>query len=71
MKLNQLRDMLAIVERGSLRAAARHLDLAQPALTRSIRSLEKDLGTTLFEREAKGMVLTAAGQLFYQRPNKF
>ena len=67
MKLNQLRDMLAIVERGSLRAAARHLDLAQPALTRSIRSLEKDLGTTLFEREAKGMVLTAAGQLFYQR----
>jgi LysR family transcriptional regulator, regulator of abg operon len=67
MKLNQLRDLLAIVERGSLRAAARHLGQAQPALTRSIRMLEQDLGTSLFEREARGMVLTPAGKLFYQR----
>jgi DNA-binding transcriptional LysR family regulator len=67
MKLNQLRDLLAIVERGSLRAAARHLGQAQPALTRSIRLLELDLGTPLFEREARGMVLTPAGKLFHQR----
>lgn len=67
MKLNQLRDMVAIVERGSLRAAARHLELAQPALTRSIRTLEHELGTTLFEREARGMVLTPMGRLFYLR----
>jgi LysR family transcriptional regulator, regulator of abg operon len=67
MKLNQLRDMVAIVERGSLRAAARHLELAQPALTRSIRTLERELGATLFEREARGMVLTPMGRLFYQR----
>lgn len=67
MKLNQLRDMVAIVERGSLRAAARHLELAQSALTRSIRTLERELGTTLFEREARGMVLTPLGRLFYQR----
>lgn len=67
MKLNQLRDMVAIVERGSLRAAARHLELAQPALTRSIRTLEHELGTTLFEREARGMVLTPMGKLFYLR----
>lgn len=43
MKLNQMRDMVAIAERCSLRAAARHLDLAQPALTRSIGSLEREL----------------------------
>jgi len=67
MKLNQLRDVVAIVEHGSLRAAARNLDLAQPALTRSIRTLEKELGITLFERETRGMVLTPAGKLFYQR----
>jgi DNA-binding transcriptional LysR family regulator len=67
MKLNQLRDLLAIVERGSLRAAARHLGQAQPAMTRSIRLLELDLGTPLFEREARGMVLTPAGKLFHQR----
>lgn len=67
MKLNQLRDMVTIADKGSLRAAARHLALAQPALTRSIRALEHELGTTLFERETRGMVLTPRGQLFYQR----
>lgn len=67
MKLNQLRDMVAIVERGSLRAAARHLDVAQSALTRSIRELERELGSTLFERDARGMVLTPMGRLFFQR----
>jgi DNA-binding transcriptional LysR family regulator len=67
VKLNQLRDMVAVVERGSLRAAARHLDLAQSALTRSIRELERELGSTLFERDARGMVLTPVGKLFYRR----
>lgn len=67
MKLNQMRDMVAVVERGSLRAAARHLNLAQPALTRSIGALERELGVTLFERQARGMVLTPAGKLFHRR----
>ena len=67
MKLTQLRDLVAIVKHGSLRSAARHLELAQPALTRSIRTLERELGVTLFEREVRGMVLTAAGKLFYER----
>ncbi|WP_149086583.1 LysR family transcriptional regulator [Pseudomonas prosekii] len=67
MKLNNLRDLMAIVERGSLRAAARHLNLPQPALTRSLQALEKDLGAPLFDRESKGMVLTPIGRLFHQR----
>jgi LysR family transcriptional regulator of abg operon len=67
MKLNNLRDLIAIVERGSLRAAARHLNLPQPSLTRSLQSLEKDLGVPLFDRESKGMVLTPMGKLFHQR----
>jgi LysR family transcriptional regulator of abg operon len=67
MKLNQLRDLVAIVERGSLRGAARHLGVAQSGLTRSIRNLERELGHPMFEREARGMVLTPMGRLFYQR----
>jgi LysR family transcriptional regulator of abg operon len=67
MKLTQMRDLVAVVERGSLRAAARHLELAQPALTRSIGALERELGVTLFERHARGMVLTSAGELFHRR----
>ncbi len=67
MKLNQLRDLVAIVERGSLRGAARHLGVAQSGLTRSIRDLEKEMGSPLFERDVRGMVLTPMGRLFYQR----
>jgi DNA-binding transcriptional LysR family regulator len=67
MKLNQLRDVLAIAERGSLRAAARHLGLAQPALSRSIHELERELNAPLFERRARGMTLTPMGVAFVRR----
>lgn len=67
MKLNQLRDVEAIADRGSLRAAARHLGLAQPALTRSVHDLERELGAPLFERRARGMVLTPMGEAFLRR----
>ena len=43
MKLSQLQHLVAIVQHGSLRAAARHLDVPQPVLTRSIGQLEKEL----------------------------
>ena len=69
MKFNQLRDVVAIAERGSLRAAARHLDLAQPALTRSVHELERELGVPLFERRARGMILTPMGEAFVRRAN--
>src|SRR3954470_9474799 len=67
MKLEQLSHLTAIVEHRSLRAAARRLGVPQPALTRSIRSLEKELGAELFLREASGMVLTDAGRKFHVR----
>lgn len=69
MKLSQLQNLVAIVKHGSLRAAARHLDMPQPGLTRSIQLLEKELGCALFVRESTGMVLTPIGQLFYARAN--
>src|ERR1041384_4427354 len=67
MKFNQLRDVVAIAERGSLCAAARHLALAQPALTRSVHELERELGVPLFERRARGMILTPMGEAFVRR----
>jgi LysR family transcriptional regulator, regulator of abg operon len=67
MKINQLRDIVAIAERGSLRAAARHLHSAQPGLTRSVRELERELGVPLFERRARGMTLTPMGEAFVRR----
>lgn len=67
MKLSHLRNVVAIVERGSLRAAAKHLGLAQPAMSRSIRELEQELGVVLFERNKFGMAPTPAGEIFLRR----
>jgi len=67
MKLHQIRDLLAVAEKGSLRAAARQLGLAQPSISRSIRELERELGAPLLERQARGTVLTPAGRMFVRR----
>ena len=58
---------MAIAERGSMRAAARHLQIAQPALTRSLALLERELGAPLFERRARGVVATPLGEAFVAR----
>ena len=66
-KLHHLRDFVAIARTGSARSAARSLGLTQPALTRSLQELELELGAGLFERHARGMALTAAGERFLVR----
>ena len=67
MKLNQIRDIIATADTGSLRAAARLLGVTQPAITRSIRELEQELGVPLFERHQFGMQPTAMGQVMLKR----
>lgn len=67
MKLHHLRDFVAIAHTRSLRAAARSLGLAQPALTRSLRELEAELGAALVERHARGVHLTELGELYLVR----
>ena len=67
MKLHHLRDFLAVAEKGSMRAAAKHLGLGQPALSRSIRDLEQELGIPLVERHARGVNVTAVGEQFARR----
>jgi DNA-binding transcriptional LysR family regulator len=67
MKLSHLRNVVAVSERGSLHAAARHLKITQPALTRSIRELERELRVPLFERNARGVVATEMGERVIRR----
>ncbi len=55
--------VLAVVEEGSLTGAARRLGTSQPALSRSLRALERRVGTELFDRLPRGMRPTAAGEL--------
>jgi LysR family transcriptional regulator, regulator of abg operon len=67
MKLHQLRDFVAVASTGSLRAAARRLGLTQPSLSKSIQQLEKEVGYSLFDRHARGAVLSFAGRAFLPR----
>ena len=67
MKLTSLRALVAAVEEGSLRSAARRLGLSQPALTKLIRELERELSTTLLLRSTTGVIATAQGMVLYER----
>lgn len=67
MRLSQIRDFLAVVDAGSMRAAARTLGLSQPALTKSIRQLEEELGGVLVTRSVRGARLTETGVAFLAR----
>lgn len=63
----QLRYFVEIADSGSFSAAAERLFVAQSALSRQIKELEKQLQTPLFERTARQPHLTAAGEAFYPR----
>ena len=63
MKLANLQALVAAIDHGSLRNAARNLGLTQPALTKAIRDLEMELGTRLLLRSSRGVFPTAQGQV--------
>jgi len=67
MTLQQLRTLLAIVEFGSFRRAARELDVSQAGLTTSIQALEQALNLRLFVRTTHGITLTSEGRQIYER----
>ena len=67
MRLSQIRVFLAVVESGSIRAAARSLGVSPPAVTKSLRQLEDELRVRLMDRTQHGVVATAAGRAFVAR----
>lgn len=67
MDLKLLRHFLQIAELESFTKAAAVLHIAQPALSRQIGQLEREIGVRLFTRTERGVHLTEAGTLFRQR----
>jgi DNA-binding transcriptional LysR family regulator len=61
---------LAIVEEGTLTAAAQRVGLAQPSLTKFLQRLETELGTRLFVRRTRGMELTSSGESFLRHARR-
>lgn len=66
MDLRQLRYFKAIIEEGTITGAARKLHISQPPLSSQMHLLEKELGSTLFERGARQIVPTEAGSRLYR-----
>lgn len=67
MTLEQLRSLQAIVEGGSLRAAAESLHRTQPTISVAIKKLEEELGVQLFERNQYRNTLTSQGTKLYEK----
>jgi DNA-binding transcriptional LysR family regulator len=60
--LHQLKTFVAVAREGSITRASERIHLSQPAVSAHIKGLEDALGLPLFERTARGMSLTSAGQ---------
>ena len=61
MKLSDLRTFAAVAQCGGITRAAGKLNTVQSNVTNRIRALEDEIAVPLFERHARGMVLTDAG----------
>jgi LysR family transcriptional regulator, nitrogen assimilation regulatory protein len=70
MDLRQLHAVVLVADTGSVTRAAQLLQLVQPAVTRQIRSLEKEFGVALFDRSPAGMRLTEAGAILVDRARR-
>lgn len=66
MDWDKLRVFHAVADAGSLTHAGEQLHLSQSAISRQIRGLEEQLGSTLFHRHARGLLLTEQGELLYE-----
>ncbi len=67
VRLDDIDYFLAVAQSGQVRRAALDLGVSQPAVTKGIQRLERELGFPLFERSAKGMELTWVATRFHAR----
>ncbi|HRP23600.1 LysR substrate-binding domain-containing protein [Thauera sp.] len=67
MKDHQLKALVQVADRGSIRAAARAMNLSQSALTKALRELEEDVGAELLQRSYKGVGFTPEGNALLVR----
>ncbi|MGM9537785.1 MAG: LysR family transcriptional regulator, partial [Candidatus Onthomonas sp.] len=67
MTLRHLRIFCAVLEQGSMSAAAQSLFMTQPSVSQAIRELEQHYSCVLFERMGRRLAVTPAGERLYPR----
>jgi len=67
MRLQQLQLLLTLARTGSMRASAVEMNVTQPALTKALKQLEEEFGTTLVVRSPKGVRLAPTGEMLAAR----
>ena len=70
LQLQQLEQLIAFADQGTLSKAAEDLLISQPSLTRNMQSLEDDLGVQLFQRSKNKLILTETGKYTVQQARK-
>ena len=70
MEIRTLRSFLAVAREGNVTRAARQLHITQPALSRQLAELEREVGCELLVREPRGVTLTEAGMLLRKRADE-
>lgn len=69
-RLAAMETFIYVVETGSFSAAARRLNVGQPAISKNIAQLEERLGVRLLTRSTRGLAATEAGTLFFEHAKK-
>ncbi|GGP27926.1 LysR family transcriptional regulator [Silvimonas amylolytica] len=70
LSLKNVRYFIAVAEAESITGATQSLNISQSVVTEAIKALEADLGAQLFQRHARGMVLTHAGHQFLRHAHQ-
>ena len=70
MNITELRYLVAIMECGSVSAAAKRLYAAQPNVSKALKNLEEEYGIRMFERSSTGMIPTEQGRHFIEQAQR-
>ena len=70
MNITELRYLVAIMQWGSVNAAAKQLYAAQPNISKALKNLEEEYHIRIFERSSTGMIPTEQGRRFIEQAER-
>lgn len=68
--IKHMKYFIEVVKQGGMTNASKSLYIAQPTISKAIKDIENEMGTPLFDRSKRHLILTDAGQIFFMRKVK-